>query len=251
MVMMMMMLARRSCSSLPWTQKSQLQLSSNLDLLQRHCCYQNQNQNKFLQPKTPRNQSKSLPLTISCGWIRHYMHLLLHSLTLSPKSPAAKPPPIAHHKHVDDLLLLLLLSSSSSSNHSCKFNNNNKKRKILKHETGTPLSSSSSSTKHQISSQNQISISQSNFLLTPPNLHGRIITSNLNLNFFLWGASKFRYKFAKFLFCLGGFKSRSSSSSSIHQPTTTRTTTTNNNNNKWEYYYYTFATLPAACTTNP
>jgi hypothetical protein len=199
MVMMMMMLARRSCSSLPWTQKSQLQLSSNLDLLQRHCCYQNQNQNKFLQPKTPRNQSKSLTLTISFGWIRHYMHLLLHSLTLNPKSPAEKPPPIAHHKHIDDLLLLLLLllssSSSSSSNHSCEFNNNNKKRKILKHQTGTPLSSSSSSTKHQISSQNQISISQSNFLLTSPNLHARIITSNLNL---IWGASKFRYKFVKF-----------------------------------------------------
>ncbi len=192
MTMMMIMLARRSCSSLPWTQKSQLQLSSNLDLLQRHCCYQNQNQNKFLQPKTPRNQSKSLPLTISCGWIRHYMHLLLHSLTLSPKSPAAKPPPIAHHKQIDDLLLLLLLSSSSSSNRSCEFNNNNKKRKILKYQTGTPLSSSSSSsssTKHKISSQNQISISQSNFLLTSPNLQRRIITSNLNLNFF-WGGFK-------------------------------------------------------------
>lgn len=210
MVMMMMMLARRSCSSLPWTQKSQLQLSSNLDLLQRHCCYQNQNQNKFLQPKTPRNQSKSLPLTISCGWIRHYMHLLLHSLTLSPKSPAAKPPPIAHHKHIDDLLLLLLLSSSSSSsssNHSCEFNNNNKKRKILKHETGTPLSSSSSSssTKHQISSQNQIPISQSNFLLTSPNLHRRIITSNLKLEVFFGELQNSEYKFVKFLFCLGGF----------------------------------------------
>jgi hypothetical protein len=194
----MVMLAKRSCSSLSWTQKSQLQLSSNLDLLQRHCCSQNQNQNKFLQPKTPRNQSKSLTLIISFGWIRHYMHLLLHSLTLNPKSPAEKPPPIAHHKHIDDLLLLLLLllssSSSSSSNHSCEFNNNNKKRKILKHQTGTPLSSSSS-TKHQISSQNQISISQSNFLLTSPNLHARIITSNLNL---IWGASKFRYKFVKF-----------------------------------------------------
>jgi hypothetical protein len=191
-VRMMMMLARRSYSSLPWTQKSQLQPSSNLDLLQRHCCNQNQNQNKFLQPKTPRNQSKSLPLTISFGWIRYYMHLLLHSLTLNPKSPAAKPPPIAHHKHIDDLLLLLLLSSSSS-NHSCEFNNNNnKKRKILKHQTGTPLSSSSSSssssTKHQISSQNQISISQSNFLLTSPNLHRRIITSNLK--FFWWGGFK-------------------------------------------------------------
>ncbi len=197
MVMMMMMLARRSCSSLPWTQKSQLQLSSNLDLLQRHCCYQNQNQNpnKFLQPKTPRNQSRSLPLTIPFGWIRYYMHLLLHSLTLNPKSTAAKPPPIAHHKHIADLLLLLLLllstsSSSSSSNHSCEFNNNNKKRKILKHQTGTQLLSSSSSTKHQISSQNQISISQSNFLLTPPNQHGRITTSNLNLNFFLVGGFK-------------------------------------------------------------
>ncbi len=180
-VMMMMMLARRSYSSLPWTQKSQLQPSSNLDLLQRHCCNQNQNQNKFLQ-------SKSLPLTISFGWIRHYKHLLLQFLTLNPKSPAAKPPPIAHHKHIDDLLLLLLLSSSSS-NHSCEFNNNNnKKRKILKHQTGTPLSSSSSSTKHQISSQNQISISQSNFLLTSPNLHRRIITSNLK--FFWWGGFK-------------------------------------------------------------
>jgi hypothetical protein len=123
------------------------------------------------------------------------MHLLLHSLTLNPKSPAAKPPPIAHHKHIDDLLLLLLLllllSSSSSSNHSCEFNNNNKKRKILKHQTGTPLSSSSS-TKHQISSQNQISISQSNFLLTSPNLHGNI---KLKLDL---GASKFRYMFVKF-----------------------------------------------------
>jgi hypothetical protein len=113
---------------------------------------------------------------------------LLQRHCLNPKSPAAKPPPIAHHKHIDDLLLLLLLSSSSS-NHSCEFNNNNnKKRKILKHQTGTPLSSSSSSTKHQISSQNQISISQSNFLLTSPNLHRRIITSNLK--FFWWGGFK-------------------------------------------------------------